>query len=280
MKIGVHISISGGIEKSFSKAEKIGCDTFQIFTRNPRSWNFKILTNDIISKFKYNLKKYKIRPIYSHLPYLANLASPDLTILKKSISSLKNELNRCDLLGIPYVVTHLGSQKGETKENGMLNLKKALNGVLEKYNGKCKILLENTAGKNQKLGSNLADICAIINEIDYIDKVGLCLDTCHAFVSGYDIRRLEVIDKLLIEINSSIGLKKIFLVHCNDAKSELGSGIDRHEHIGLGKIGESGFRILLKDKRLKKVPFICETPVDDQRNDEGNLNYLRALLKK
>jgi deoxyribonuclease-4 len=279
MKIGVHISISGGIEKSFIKAKKIGCDTFQIFTRNPRSWNFKELTDEVISKFKTNLKNYKINPIYSHLPYLANLASPDVEISKKSISSLKNELNRCDILGIPYVVTHLGSPKDKTKEDGMLKIISALNDSLKKYNGKCKILLENTAGKNQKLGSCLTDICAIIKKVDYADKVGLCFDTCHAFVSGYDIRRLDVIDKLLSEINSAIGLKKLLLVHCNDAKTDLGSGLDRHEHIGLGKIGESGFRTLLRDKRLSKVPFICETPVDDRRNDEGNLNYIRSLLR-
>lgn len=278
MKIGVHVSISGGIEKSFLRANKIGCDAFQIFTRNPRSWNYKTLTNDIINEFKKNSKEFKISPVYSHLPYLSNLASSNKEIFNKSILSLEIELNRCDALGIPFVVTHLGSPKSETKECGIANVKRALNTVLENYNGKCRILLENTAGRNQKLGSSLFDICNIINGIDYKDKVGLCFDTCHAFVSGYDLREFDVIDELISEIDNSIGLKKLDLIHCNDTKSEFGSGVDRHEHIGMGKIGDIGFKHLFKEKRLKKVPFICETPVDEQRNDEGNLNYLRKLL--
>lgn len=280
MKIGFHISISGGIEKSFQRAAKIGCDTFQIFTRNPRSWKHKILSDEIIIKFKKNFKKYNINPIYSHMPYLTNLASPDKEIFKKSISSLEVELNRCDLLGIPFVVTHLGSSKGESKKIGKLNINKAINDVFKKYNGKCRVLFENTAGKKQFLGSSLSDICAIIKENEHTDRIGLCFDTCHAFVSGYDIRSAKVIENLLSQIDDSIGLKKLLLVHCNDAKFDLGSGIDRHEHIGLGKIGKKGFKNLIKNKYLKRIPFICETPVDEYRNDEENLHYLKSLLIK
>ncbi|NHJ47686.1 MAG: deoxyribonuclease IV [Asgard group archaeon] len=280
MKFGAHISIAGGINKSFSKAKEIGCDTFQIFTRNPRSWKYKLLTDEVISEFKHNLKQYKIKPIYSHMPYLPNLASPDKDIRDKSISSIKIELERCDSLNIPYIVTHLGSSKGEKKEIGIANVIKTLDVVLEHYNGKCKILLENTAGKNQRLGSSIIDICYILTKVEFRDRLGLCLDTCHAFTSGYDLRQENVIELILSEIGECVGLDKLKLIHCNDALAVLGSGIDRHEHIGLGKIGDIGFINMLKDKRVRKIPFICETPVDERRKDKDNLEYLRFLLKK
>jgi deoxyribonuclease-4 len=280
MKFGVHVSIAGGLSKSFLKAKKIGCDTFQIFTRNPRSWKYKPLTEEIKIEFKHSLKKFNIKPIFSHMPYLPNLASPDKEIWNKSIASLKIELDRCDKLRIPYIVTHLGSPKKEKKEIGIANVIKALNQCLENYNGSCTILLENTAGKNGRLGSLIVDICNILSEIELHEKIGLCFDTCHAYTSGYDLQKKAVVNSILTEIDECVGLNKLKLIHCNDTKADLGSGIDRHEHIGLGKIGDKGFINLLKEKKLKKVPFICETPVDERRTDIDNLHHLRKLLKK
>jgi deoxyribonuclease-4 len=279
MKFGAHVSIAGSIELSIKRALTIGCDTFQIFTRNPRSWTAKELTEDVASKFRNSVLESDLWPIYAHMPYLPNIASPDTEMWYKSVLHLKEELVRCDTLKIPYIVTHLGSPKGSKKEKGISNIIKALNKVFKKYKGECVILLENTAGKDDSLGSSIEDICDIISKIKNQERIGFCLDTCHAFASGYDLRKSEIIAEILNGIDECIGLNQLLLIHCNDSKFDLGSGRDRHEHIGLGSIGEIGFKALLGDKRLRKVPFVCETPVDERRDDKGNLEYLRQLLK-
>ncbi len=279
MKFGAHVSIAGSIELSIKRALTIGCDTFQIFTRNPRSWTAKELTEDVTSKFKNNVLESNLWPIYAHMPYLPNIASPETEMWNKSILYLKEELVRCDTLKIPYIVMHLGSPKGSKKEKGISNIIKALNKVFKKYKGECMILLENTAGKDDSLGSSIEDICDIISRIKKQEKIGFCLDTCHAFASGYNLRKSEVITKILNGIDECVDLNKLLLIHCNDSKFALGSGRDRHEHIGLGSIGEIGFKAILGEKRLRKVPFICETPIDERRDDKGNLEYLRQLLK-
>lgn len=279
MKFGAHVSIAGSIELSIKRAMVIGCDTFQIFTRNPRSWTAKELTDDVTLKFKNGVLESNLWPIYAHMPYLPNIANPNTEMWNKSILHLKEELVRCDTLKIPYIVTHLGSPKGSKKEKGISNIIKALNKVFKKYKGKCMILLENTAGKDDSLGSSIEDICDIISRIKNQERIGLCLDTCHAFASGYDLRNPEVITEILNGIDECIGLNKLLSIHCNDSKFDLGSGRDRHEHIGLGSIGEIGFKAILGEKRLRKIPFICETPIDERRDDKGNLEYLRQLLK-
>lgn len=279
MRIGAHVSIAGSIELSIKRAIAIGCDAFQIFTRNPRSWTAKELTDDVTLKFKNGVLESNLWPIYAHMPYLPNIANPNTEMWNKSILHLKEELVRCDTLKIPYIVTHLGSPKGSKKEKGISNIIKALNKVFKKYKGKCMILLENTAGKDDSLGSSIEDICDIISRIKNQERIGLCLDTCHAFASGYDLRNPEVITEILNGIDECIGLNKLLSIHCNDSKFDLGSGRDRHEHIGLGSIGEIGFKAILGEKRLRKIPFICETPIDERRDDKGNLEYLRQLLK-
>jgi deoxyribonuclease-4 len=277
MKFGVHVSISGGISKSVSRAKKIGCNTFQIFTRNPRSWVHKELVTEEVTNFKDAIQQSNIKPVFSHMPYLPNLASPEEVIWEKSISTLSLELKRCDALDIPFIVSHIGSPKNEKKEKGIANVITALDNTLSEYDGNCMILLENTAGKDGRLGSNMADICNIISEIELSNKVGLCFDTCHAYASGYNLQQKEVIELLLSDIDECIGLSKLLLIHCNDTQVELGSGIDRHEHIGLGNIGDIGFKNILLEKQLRKVPFICETPVDERRSDDDNLKYLKSL---
>lgn len=280
MKFGAHVSISGAIFKAIPRALDLGCDTFQIFTRNPRSWASKELSNEMINEFKLDVSESNLSPIFAHMPYLPNLASPEPEMWKKSIASLKLELNRCDLLNIPFIVTHLGSTKTSGKEKGIKRVIQSLNKVLKKYNGNTIVLLENTAGSDSSLGSSIEDICNIIVNTDVQDSLGLCLDTCHAFASGYNLRNKSTISEMIDTIDDCIGLNRLFLIHANDAKFDLGEGKDRHEHIGLGKIGELGFKLLLKEKKLRKVPFICETPVDDRRDDKGNLKYLRDLLAK
>ena len=280
MKIGAHVSISGSIELSIDRALEIGCDTFQIFTRNPRRWFSKELSSEKIERFRSKLKNSSLDPVFSHIPYLVNLASLELEIWRKSVTMMTEELKRCDILDIPYVVTHLGSAKKAGKELGISRVISTINHIFEDYSGKTKILLENTAGKGDKLGNNIEEICQILLQINKFDSIGLCFDTCHAFASGYDLRKEAVIDNLVSEIQDLVGIKKLLCIHSNDSLFDLGEGRDRHEHLGLGKIGDLGFHNLLKNKKLNEIPFICETPVDNQRDGKVNIKYLRDLEKK
>ena len=279
MKIGAHVSISGSLDFSIDRAIEIGCDTFQIFTRNPRSWKPKKLSDEKIIKFKKKLEKANIKPIFSHIPYLVNLASPDEDKLLKSIEMMKEELVRCEKLNIPYIVTHLGSAKKKSKKFAIEQIISSLNNIFEDYNGNSIILLENTAGKKNKIGENIEEICHIIKQATFYENIGLCFDTCHAFASGYDLRKVEVIDEIVSTIDDLIGIEKLLCIHCNDSVFDLGEGRDRHAHIGLGNIGEIGFENLMKNKEIRKIPFICETPVDEVRNDKENINYLRKISK-
>lgn len=275
MKFGVHVSIAQSLIKAITRAKNLNCDVFQIFTRNPRSWKAKDLDFNTTKLFKAKLYESKIFPIYSHMPYLTNLSSSDDLIWNKSIETLKLEIKRCDSLDIPYIVTHLGSTKGSGTEFGINRFVSAIEICYNNYQGNCSLLLENSTSKKQSFGSSLTDIREIISRSKKKNLLGICFDTCHAFASGYDIRKSEVIDEILNDIH----LNKLKLIHCNDSKFEFGSGRDRHEHIGLGKIGLEGFRILVNNEKLSNVPFICETPIDERRDDIGNLNLLKSLKK-
>ncbi|MHA1879082.1 MAG: deoxyribonuclease IV [Candidatus Heimdallarchaeota archaeon] len=278
MKFGVHVSIAGSLAKAVLRAKAIRCDTFQIFTRNPRSWIAKELTDEMATAFKREVNESGIYPIFSHMPYLPNIASQEEPIYKKSLQSLEDELIRCDALSIPYTIIHLGSAKNAPKSDGLKTFIKGIDSVFDKKEFKCGLLLENTAGKEGKLGSLLEDLYEIISKSKFPHKIGICFDTCHAFASGYDIRSSIVLGEILDEIDEQIGLEKLKIIHCNDSVFDLGSGRDRHEHIGMGKIGIEGFKHLLSEKRLRSVPFICETPVDYRRNDRSQLEILRCLL--
>ncbi|MHA1124445.1 MAG: deoxyribonuclease IV [Candidatus Heimdallarchaeota archaeon] len=279
MKIGAHVSIKGSLELAVDRAITIGCDTFQIFTRNPRGWKAKELDLNVADNFIKKRKNAKIELVFSHMPYLANLASPDPIIFDKSINALKEEFSRCEILSIPYIVTHVGSSKETSKQEGIERIVLAINKTMKKENSNVKLLLENTTSKKESLGSNIEDICEIIAKTDFPDKLGICFDTCHAFASGYDIRQLDVIDELISKIESQLGKNVIKLIHSNDSKFDLGEGRDRHEHIGLGKIGKKGFENLIKCRKLCNIPFICETPDDDTRDGKDNIQYLRNLVK-
>ncbi|MDI9644679.1 MAG: deoxyribonuclease IV [Candidatus Verstraetearchaeota archaeon] len=274
LKIGVHVSISGAIDLSVDRAVDAGCNTFQIFTRNPRGWKFSEISEEVRRSFLRKVKSSQICPVVDHMPYLPNLASPSEEIFKKSLFTLKAELYRCDQLEIPYLVTHLGSHMSSGEDNGRRRVVQALNSALEQGN-RCMILLENTAGQKNSLGTRFEDICDLIDRTDYPDRVGVCLDTCHAFAAGYDVR--SEIGAVLDELDSSIGIARLMVIHMNDSVGDLGSHLDRHEHIGLGKIGEDGFRHMLSDRRVTERPLIMETPVDERRDDKGNIKKLREL---
>jgi deoxyribonuclease-4 len=272
------VSISGSLGEAVERAVGRGCNTFQIFTRNPRGWKFRDLGPEEIEDFRIRLQTHGFKVTFSHMPYLPNLASPKNGVYNKSIRSLVAELKRCGQLNIPYVVTHLGSHLGYGKEVGFERIISAVNASLSEVRNQVTLLLENTAGTKNSMGSSFEDLKFIIDRIDESERVGVCLDTSHAFAAGYDLRNRKAVEANIDELDEAIGFERLRLVHINDSKGDLNSKIDRHEHIGLGKIGEEGFRNILKS-RLGKMPLILETPIDGRRSDSENLELVRKLAR-
>ncbi|MBS7639830.1 MAG: deoxyribonuclease IV [Candidatus Bathyarchaeia archaeon] len=270
MRIGFHMSIQGSIDKAVDRALEIGCNTLQIFTRNPRGWIARPLRETEVNDFIEKVRASDIRPVYGHMPYLPNLASPRDDIYMKSIDTLIIELERCKKLGIPYLVTHLGSHLGYGAKLGLERIIRAIDRAFSVTGEDVMLLLENTAGTRNSVGGSLEDLQHIIERSSYPDKIGVCFDTCHAFAAGYDLRTEETIEEIIRKIDESVGLDRLKLVHLNDSRGDLNSHIDRHEHIGLGKIGEMGFRNILRSK-LASFPLILETPRDNRRSDLENL---------
>ena len=273
MKLGFHVSISGSIDQSFDRAQLLGCTAFQIFTRNPRTWKSKQLRSSEVKAFRSKHRASKIDPIFSHMSYLPNLASPKEDVYKKSVDTLIEEIERCEELGIRYLVTHLGSHVGVGVEIGKTRLIQALGRAIDE--GGAMILLENASGSGSHMGSRFGDVAELINELGST-RVGFCLDTCHAFAAGYNLVTQEGLAQTLREIKETVGFSRFKLVHLNDSVGGLGSGIDHHEHISLGRIGGEGFRRILTSQ-LTKRPMIMETPIDDRRSDAENMNKVLEL---
>ena len=279
MKIGLHVSISGSIDMAVDNAIERECTAFQIFTRNPRSWFAKDLSLDEAKKFKDKLAVSKIdrMAICAHMPYLPNLSSPEDEGYQKSIKSMIKEIERCDKLGIPYLVTHLGSHKGSGEENGIRRLTDALNKVAE-TKADVIILLENTAGQKNSVGSDFKQLAEIFSKCKPEKKFGVCLDTCHAFVAGYDLRTKESVKEQIKEFNDTVGIKNLKILHLNDSKGELNSNRDRHDHIGLGEIGKEGLGEIIKIMNKNNIPIVLETPIDDIRDDFHNIEEAKSLV--
>ena len=278
MQIGAHVSISGSLDLAVDNAVERECNAFQIFTRNPRSWFAKDLDPVQVKKFKEKLQKSGIDRMATcaHMPYLPNLSSPDEDGYQKSIKSMTQEIERCHELGIPYLVTHLGSHKGSGEENGMRRLVSALNKVAE-TNADVIILLENTAGQKNSVGSDFTQLEEIFSKCKPSKKFGICLDTCHAFVAGYDLRTKEDVTKAIKKFDDSIGLENLKILHLNDSKGELNSNRDRHDHIGLGAIGKEGLGEIVKIMNKNNIPIVLETPIDDIRDDFENISKAKSL---
>jgi deoxyribonuclease-4 len=231
-----------------------------------------------VAAFRSKVKDYGFDSIFVHMPYLSNLGSSRENVYTLSIASLVAELKRCSELGIPFLVTHLGSHLGAGKASGFKRIINAINSALSNANGDVVILLENTAGTKNSMGSSFEDIGQIIDGVEESKNIGVCFDTCHAYAAGYDLRRSDAVNHVIEIFNDILGWESLKLIHLNDSKGGLGSGIDRHEHIGLGRIGEEGFRSILHSK-FRKVPLIMETPLDERRKDLDNLKKVRELTK-
>ncbi len=278
MQIGCHVSIAGSIDKAVDNAVKRKCSAFQIFTRNPRGWHAKDLIKEDISNFKSKLKESKIDrfAICAHMPYLPNLASPKDEGFQKSVKILGDEVKRCAQLGIPYLVTHLGSHLGTGDEAGIKRLVEGLTqAVHPKYD--VMILLENTAGQKNSVGSEFKQLGEIFNQLKPAKKFGICFDTCHAFVSGYDLRTEEKVKETFDEFDKHVGIENLKILHLNDARGEIGCNLDRHYHLGLGGIGEKGIAAVVKFANKKKIPIILETPIDDDRDDFENIKIAKEF---
>jgi deoxyribonuclease-4 len=276
LRVGFHVSIHGSVDLAVDRAAELGINTFQIFTRSPRQWYTAELAPETAKAFSEKVKTQGMEPVFAHMPYLPNLASPRDEVYKKSVKTLTSELERCWQLKIPYLVTHLGSHLGEGMQTGFTRLIDGINKALGSASGDVMLLLENTAGTRNSMGSTFEDIQHIIERLASPERVGVCFDTSHAFAAGYDLRTEDTVEATINRINEVIGLEKLKLVHLNDSKGDFNSHIDRHEHIGMGKIGEEGFRNILAS-RLGAVPLIMETPQDTRRNDVGNLKKVREL---
>ena len=277
VKVGVHVSIAGSIDLAMDRAEERGCDTFQIFSRNPRGWRFKEISEDVAEEFRRKLKRSGINPAVDHMPYLPNLATPKEEVYAKSVEALAVELERCDTLGIPYLVTHLGSHLDSGKEAGFRRTAEAIIKALSSAENDVILLLETTSDSKNSVGGSFEDLAEIMRRVDRDDRVGACFDTCHAFVAGYDLRSEVGVEETMENFDGAIGLSRLKVVHLNDSKGPLGSKLDRHEHIGLGGIGEEGFRRILSHPAIRECPLILETPVDDRRDDRGNIAKVRDL---
>ncbi len=273
LRLGVHVSIGGSLDRAIDRALALNCTAFQIFTRNPRGWKSSPLNDKEIDLFKDKIKRSKIDTdcICAHMPYLPNLASPTPENYEKSLTTLLDEAYRCHILEIKYLVIHLGSHMGKGVDIGIKNI---VNACLKALEGNDTIiLLENMAGQKNSIGSNFDELRRLLDILNDNKRFGICFDTCHAFAAGYDVRNCN---SILDMFDDKVGLSNIKVVHLNDSKKDLGLNTDRHEHIGLGYIGEDGFRNILHTK-LRDLPLILETPIDERRDDNGNLAKVREL---
>ena len=279
MQVGMHVSIAGSIDKAVDNALTLGCTAFQIFTRNPRGWKAKPLLDNDVTNYKEKLAASKIDRFttVTHMPYLPNLSSPEDDPFAKSVSSLVEEVKRCSKLGVPYLVAHLGSHKGAGDQKGIEKLVRAFTKAAEDSPSDVMILLEDTAGQKNSVGSDFEQLASILFQLKPAKRFGVCLDTCHAFAAGYDLRTEKAVKSTLEQFNKFIGTEHLRIVHLNDSKGEIGCNVDRHEHIGLGHIGETGIGHVIKFANSKKIPIILETPIDDRRDDFGNIKKVKEL---
>ncbi|WP_163328341.1 deoxyribonuclease IV [Desulfurobacterium thermolithotrophum] len=260
--VGAHVSIAGGVFNAPLNAKEIGAKAFALFTKNQRQWKAKPFTEEIIKRFKENMEKVEISPKYilPHDSYLINLGHPEKEKRRKSIEAFVDEVNRCYQLGLNYLNFHPGSHLGKVSEKECLRIiADSINEILDRTK-KVILVLENTAGQGNNVGYRFEHLAEIIDLVKDKSRIGVCLDTCHMFAAGYDIRTKEAYEKTMKEFEDIVSFKYLKGMHLNDAKSQLGSRVDRHHSIGKGYIGLDAFKFIMNDKRLDNIPLILETP--------------------
>lgn len=280
MLLGAHLSVSGGVDTSFERAVELNCTAFQIFTKSNRQWRAKPLDPGEIDRYHANQQRTGIAPVVCHASYLLNLGTPDDALWHKSIDALVVELERCEQLAIPNLVLHPGAHVKSGVEAGIARVAQGLDVAHERLPGyKVRVALEITAGQGTALGATFEEIAAIIAATGSGSRLDVCFDTCHALAAGYEFRTPDSYQTMIDTFDNVIGLERLRVFHLNDSQKDLGSHVDRHDHIGDGCIGLEPFGYFLNDERFKTVPFLLETPVDDDPGDNRrNLERLRSLL--
>jgi len=280
--LGAHMSIAGGLHLAFARIQEVQGESLQIFLSNQRQWKTTPLTSEMVTEFRQQWKENDYMPVAAHDSYLINLAAPDPTTLERSVAAFADELQRAAALGIPFLITHPGSHRGEGVEAGLERFVENMDrAITRSKTSKVMVLIENTAGQGTNLGSTFEEISFIINESQYGDSLGVCFDTSHAFAAGYDIRTRVTYEDTLSTFDQIISLERLKFFHINDSKRPLDSRVDRHEHIGEGEIGLAAFRLLLNDSRFRQHPMVLETPKGKElKEDKRNLKVLRSLITK
>lgn len=277
MRIGVHVSISNGFTGALKNASQLECDGFQIFVGNPRGWTRKAIPESEFGNFKKERSRLSLWPVVVHLAYLPNLASNDDELYEKSVLTLAEDFDRANQLGADFFVFH----PGKSKDVGCAIPRIALsvNQVLARIAGPTTLLFENQAGAGGEVAASFRELGLLIQSVQAKERVGVCFDTCHAFAAGYDLRNEAAWQSSLAEFEEMVGLSYLKLFHLNDCKGELGSHLDRHQHIGEGLIGTEGFRVLVNHPKLRELPGILETPQVEPGDDQKNLSVLRNMMR-
>jgi deoxyribonuclease-4 len=282
-RIGIHTSTAGGVENAAERAYRLGCNTFQIFSSSPRQWKPYDLGRAQCEEMSRLRERYGLKPLVIHANYLVNVAGGNSEFHAKSIVAFRGEVERALALCAEFLVLHPGSFRGSSREEGLrraaLAIEQAVEG-LDLAAGHLKILIENTAGSEFSLGGNFEQVAELLYLLNKAVPSGACIDTCHTHVSGYDIVSEEGFADTIDQLDRSVGLENVYVWHCNDAKAERGSKLDRHQHIGKGSIGLPAFRRLLNDPRLASAAFIAETPIDEPLDDLKNIDTLKKLVRK
>ena len=279
--LGAHFSIAKGLHNAIYEAQAYGCNALQIFTKNATTWKERTLSQDEIDRFNQAREKTGITAIASHTSYLINLATYEKKKHAMSCNALKNELVRSSMLGIPFVVLHPGAHMGKGEKEGIRKIAASINTIFAQTPGiQTRLLLESIAGQGSGLGHTFEQLTAIMDKVKNKDLIGVGLDTAHIFAAGYDIRTPSAYHKTIDAFDAITGLEHLYLIHLNDSKKDLGSRVDRHEHIGKGLIGLKAFKSIMNDKRFINIPKIIETPKEKEGTDYDavNLNRLRGLI--
>jgi deoxyribonuclease-4 len=279
--LGAHESIAGGVENALARGQEVGCDTIQIFVKTPNRWASKAIAEENVVAFQEAVEETEIWPVFAHGLYLVNLATPDDTLWQKSLAALADDLERCEQLGLPGLVIHPGSHMGSGEEAGLARIVAALDEVHDRLPGAgAQVWLEITAGQGNHLGYTFDQIRAMIEGVREPERLGVCFDTAHAFAAGYELRTRDGYEATWSEFEHRLGLDRLKAIHLNDSKKELGSRVDRHEHIGQGLLGLEPFRFLLNDPRFRGIPMTLETDKGpDLAEDKENLEVLRSLVE-
>ncbi len=282
--LGAHVSVAGGLENAFQAGVRVGCDCLQIFVKNQRQWRAAPLTDEHVAAYRAAQHQTGLAPIVAHASYLLNLASPDRTMRGKSIYAMVDELERCETLRVSALIFHPGSHLSGTLDAGVARVAKSLDEVHRRCPGyRTMMLLETTAGQGTTIGHRFEQLSTILERVREPERLGVCLDTCHLFAAGYDFRKAEGYAAMIDQLIRTIGVSNVRCIHMNDSKRKLGSRVDRHEHIGKGRIGKQGFAHFINDKRFRGIPMILETPKGkDGRGtdlDKVNLKRLRSLIR-